>query len=87
MGAGSSQVGSLRTANKAYDERRAAFEAIRIMDLKTLLGAEQDFKRKHFRRERFPFVTWPLADISMEKKETTRVCERSATKGAYFSDL
>ena len=63
MGAGSSQVASLRAANKAYDERRAAFEVMRMRDLKTFSGMKQGIERKLFRRERFPFVTWPLAEI------------------------
>ena len=43
--------------------------------------------KKDFSRERLSFEIWPRADISMEKKETTRVRERSAIRGAYFSDL
>ena len=50
------------------DERRAAFEEIRMQGLKRLFGSEQVFKRKLFRQEQLSFINWPLADTSIEKK-------------------
>ena len=70
-----------------YDERSEAFEAALTRAFRHTRDGKHVFKRKHFKRERFAFVIWPLAETSMEKKETTRVLERSAIKGAYFSVL
>ena len=39
------------------------------------LGSAQHLNRKDFNRARLSLVIWPRADISIEKKETTR--ERS----------
>ena len=65
-GGGSSHVGSLRAANMENDERRAAFEAMPTEGLKRFFGSEQTLKRKDLRREQFSFVTWPLAETSIE---------------------
>ena len=70
-----------------YEESKDAFEAVLIRDLKGTLDGKHVFKRKAFNRERLSLLIWPLAETSMAKKETTRVFERSATKGAYFSVL
>ena len=69
------------------DESSAAFDAMRTEGLKSFFGSEQILKRKALRRELFSFVTWPLAETSIEKKWTIWVCDRSAIRGAYFSDL
>ena len=86
-GAGSSQVGSLRAAKMLYEARRAALEEIRIRVLEVEHELTQHLRRKHLRRDWLLFVIWPRAEISTEKKETTYRLERSATRGAYFSDL
>ena len=86
-GAGSSQDGSLRAEKILKDDKRAAFDTIRTIAFDKLPGLSQHFKRKLFKRAWLLFVTWPRAETSTAKKETTRVSERSETSGAYFSDL
>ena len=86
-GGGSSQLGSLRAEKMLYDDKRAALEAIRIRDLEVNAVPLQDLKKKHLSRDWFSFVTWPRAETSTEKKWTMKLLARSATRGAYFSDL
>ena len=51
IGAGFSQVGSLRAQKMLYDERSAAFEAILVIFFETARESEQHFRRKDLRRE------------------------------------
>ena len=67
-GGGFSQVGSLRAEKMVKDDKRAAFEEIRMRDLEIPAVLLQDLKTKLFSRDWFSFVTWPRAETSTEKK-------------------
>ena len=86
-GGGSSHDGSLRAAKMLYDERSAAFDETRINDLAFRPEPSQHLWKKPFKRDWLSFVIWPRAETSMEKKWTIRSRDKSATRGAYFSDL
>ena len=63
-----------------YDERSEAFEAALTRAFRHTRDGKHVFKRKHFKRERFAFVIWPLEETSMEKKETRQSDLLSAVK-------
>ena len=86
-GAGSSQVGSWRAEKMLYDDSNAALEEIRISDLEMALLLSQHLWRKHLRRDWLFLVICPRAETSTEKNDEIKRLERSATSGAYFSDL
>ena len=47
-----------------YEDKRDALEAVLTRDLRQPLEGEHDFNKKDCKRDRFPFVIWPLAETS-----------------------
>ena len=62
--------GSLRAEKILYDDKSDAFEQTRISDFVTNLASLQHLKAKDFKRALLDFEMKPLAEISIEKRDT-----------------
>ena len=61
---------SLRAEKILYDDKSDAFEQTRISDFVTNLASLQHLKAKDFKRALFDLEMKPLAEISIEKRDT-----------------